>query len=98
MSPLGGDLVPVVDGISSDSWGIQAWQGYQKTRSATPSPPSRTATRSEEHTSELQSLMRTSYAVFCLKKKAWTRKQNGRRQRRNPVTNSQLVCPHISTQ
>src|SRR3546814_1837741 len=27
------------------------------------------ARRSEEHTSELQSLMRTSYAVFCLKKK-----------------------------
>src|SRR3546814_7176267 len=29
----------------------------------------RPAVRSEEHTSELQSLMRTSYAVFCLKKK-----------------------------
>src|SRR3546814_8452807 len=29
----------------------------------------RAAMRSEEHTSELQSLMRTSYAVFCLKKK-----------------------------
>src|SRR3546814_8622372 len=29
----------------------------------------RTAVRSEEHTSELQSLMRISYAVFCLKKK-----------------------------
>src|SRR3546814_5570264 len=28
-----------------------------------------TAPRSEEHTSELQSLMRISYAVFCLKKK-----------------------------
>src|SRR3546814_3588214 len=28
-----------------------------------------TASRSEEHTSELQSLMRISYAVFCLKKK-----------------------------
>src|SRR3546814_9428729 len=28
-----------------------------------------TTTRSEEHTSELQSLMRISYAVFCLKKK-----------------------------
>src|SRR3546814_8609121 len=28
-----------------------------------------TALRSEEHTSELQSLMRTTYAVFCLKKK-----------------------------
>src|SRR3546814_2958048 len=29
----------------------------------------RNAIRSEEHTSELQSLMRISYAVFCLKKK-----------------------------
>src|SRR3546814_6089425 len=29
----------------------------------------RRAARSEEHTSELQSLMRISYAVFCLKKK-----------------------------
>src|SRR3546814_7668568 len=29
--------------------------------------------RSEEHTSELQSLMRISYAVFCLKKKSITR-------------------------
>src|SRR3546814_6091697 len=28
-----------------------------------------TLSRSEEHTSELQSLMRISYAVFCLKKK-----------------------------
>src|SRR3546814_10294069 len=42
-----------------------------------PSPATVTATapveapaeRSEEHTSELQSLMRISYAVFCLKKK-----------------------------
>src|SRR3546814_2333684 len=32
-----------------------------------PSPPP--PTRSEEHTSELQSLMRISYAVFCLNKK-----------------------------
>src|SRR3546814_6029747 len=32
------------------------------------------AQRSEEHTSELQSLMRISYAVFCLKKK--TRRQH----------------------
>src|SRR3546814_8520604 len=30
--------------------------------------------RSEEHTSELQSLMRISYAVFCLKKKNYTTK------------------------
>src|SRR3546814_4502383 len=34
----------------------------------------RVAVRSEEHTSELQSLMRISYAVFCLKKKNTQRK------------------------
>src|SRR3546814_10165099 len=38
---------------------------------------SRSAARSEEHTPELQSLMRISYAVFCLKKK----KQKYKRQR-----------------
>src|SRR3546814_9488560 len=32
--------------------------------------------RSEEHTSELQSLMRTSYAVFCLKKKKYYKTQS----------------------
>src|SRR3546814_2915382 len=32
--------------------------------------------RSEEHTSELQSLMRISYAVFCLKKKKTKKKEN----------------------
>src|SRR3546814_2692209 len=32
-------------------------------------------TRSEEHTSELQSLMRISYAVFCLKKKKKNNRQ-----------------------
>src|SRR3546814_10007818 len=40
-----------------------------------PSPPKGGANqraRSEEHTSELQSLMRISYAVFCLKKKTRT--------------------------
>src|SRR3546814_6788230 len=34
------------------------------------------ASRSEEHTSELQSLMRTSYDVFCLKKKKKTMDSN----------------------
>src|SRR3546814_3400192 len=34
-----------------------------------PALPLKQADRSEEHTSELQSLMRISYAVFCLKKK-----------------------------
>src|SRR3546814_5287131 len=37
------------------------------------------AERSEEHTSELQSLMRSSYAVFCLKKKKH-QKQNKNNQ------------------
>src|SRR3546814_5581076 len=35
--------------------------------------PSGHSIRSEEHTSELQSLMRISYAVFCLKKKNTTK-------------------------
>src|SRR3546814_1996404 len=47
-------------------------QGHETTFSqlvaATPGVP----IRSEEHTSELQSLMRISYAVFCLKKKKQT--------------------------
>src|SRR3546814_2513811 len=38
-------------------------------RSASGIRHGRTRLRSEEHTSELQSLMRISYAVFCLKKK-----------------------------
>src|SRR3546814_7932746 len=59
-------------------------------RAAERSQPS--ASRSEEHTSELQSLMRISYAVFCLKKKkradadvgdgSTSRRDGGCRQRR----------------
>src|SRR3546814_2559714 len=45
-------------------------------RPVEPLPPEhrqyRRRARSEEHTSELQSLMRISYAVFCLKKKRYT--------------------------
>src|SRR3546814_2902505 len=40
--------------------------------------------RSEEHTSELQSLMRISYAVFCLKKKNITQKQK-------TITNTKII-------
>src|SRR3546814_10779214 len=46
--------------------------------------------RSEEHTSELQSLMRISYAVFCLKKKNTKphihNKQQRHRQSRSTIT------------
>src|SRR3546814_8734832 len=50
-------------------------RGYAKIRSTDPKlqhptdPTLLRILRSEEHTSELQSLMRNSYAVFCLKKK-----------------------------
>src|SRR3546814_8671868 len=40
-----------------------------QTRTLTALSPVYNAVRSEEHTSELQSLMRPSYAVFCLNKK-----------------------------
>src|SRR3546814_3212556 len=42
--------------------------------------------RSEEHTSELQSLMRISYAVFCLKTK--TEQVNWQREQKRPVTST----------
>src|SRR3546814_7381601 len=42
---------------------------WNSTKATTSQTSFATATRSEEHTSELQSLMRISYAVFCLKKK-----------------------------
>src|SRR3546814_8125906 len=41
--------------------------------------------RSEEHTSELQSLMRISYAVFCLKKKKHTREHTAERIQQNQI-------------
>src|SRR3546814_9132637 len=44
--------------------------------------------RSEEHTSELQSLMRISYAVFCLKKKTkyQTHRQENKKSRQQQTT------------
>src|SRR3546814_5326028 len=51
--------------------------------------------RSEEHTSELQSLMRISYAVFCLKKKkdkykSSTTNDNDNKQSVNHISNRQI--------
>src|SRR3546814_16096031 len=48
---------------SADTWALS---GSSSVAAMIKPQPSR---RSEEHTSELQSLMRISYAVFCLKKK-----------------------------
>src|SRR3546814_2875056 len=50
-----------------------------------PDLPNVDEVRSEEHTSELQSLMRISYAVFCLKKK----KKNTARVHENYTTSTQ---------
>src|SRR3546814_2851442 len=46
--------------------------------------------RSEEHTSELQSLMRISYAVFCLKKKTLTKKNRTNNTYRKEVNNKMI--------
>src|SRR3546814_10855410 len=52
-------LIPLLDTLFNDNG----------TRELVAKPDSWLDIRSEEHTSELQSLMRNSYAVFCLKKK-----------------------------
>src|SRR3546814_1803993 len=57
-------------------------------RSPVTKPP--VTNRSEEHTSELQSLMRISYAVFCLKKKK-TNPHNT-----HITTNTNYITPLIS--
>src|SRR3546814_4727393 len=60
------------------------WPGRRPSRRPTISRGLRPAclARSEEHTSELQSLMRISYAVFCLKKKKHaTEKTNDHRNK-----------------
>src|SRR3546814_2311668 len=63
----------LVGAHDNDDGGTSAGAAYLVLGSAVPSTASlATAVRSEEHTSELQSLMRISYAVFCLKKKIQT--------------------------
>src|SRR3546814_5754745 len=54
----------VVAGDYDDQFPLAIWQTGSGTQSNMNANE-----RSEEHTSELQSLMRISYAVFCLKKK-----------------------------
>src|SRR3546814_7456019 len=63
--------------------GYEAWERH-RTR-----PGARPVARSEEHTSELQSLMRISYAVFCLKKKnEYTTKQTKKRNNKHTTDNT----------
>src|SRR3546814_2138340 len=64
----------------SDGLGGANWANQQRDVARSngidfrPFTDDRSRCRSEEHTSELQSLMRISYAVFCLKKKRTTTK------------------------
>src|SRR3546814_8227222 len=70
---------------------------YLRTRAGRlrPDDHHRPALRSEEHTSELQSLMRISYAVFCLKKKKpYTKKTPTFHTHQPPYT---LTIVHHST-
>src|SRR3546814_8889179 len=54
--------------------------------------------RSEEHTSELQSLMRISYAVFCLKKKIKTSTNNANKVNRTQYKdNKKTQYRHLNT-
>src|SRR3546814_9711059 len=62
---VGGDRRQVVNTGELHVWPPVVAFRY---RPRTPTPPA-APDRSEEHTSELQSLMRISYSVFCLKKK-----------------------------
>src|SRR3546814_8290532 len=64
--PRWGVEVELVKGTDLDAW--------EKALSR-PATVTFLESRSEEHTSELQSLMRISYAVFCLKKKTKSHKQ-----------------------
>src|SRR3546814_2963610 len=70
------DLPPAQeDSATDDGMGSTMGVTQRAAGSQQDMPPSwrpRTIPRSEEHTSELQSLMRISYAVFCLQKKHTT--------------------------
>src|SRR3546814_3048994 len=64
----GRDFADPVDGVEAGFAKRRAHLGLEPAEGLAELPVS-CVERSEEHTSELQSLMRISYAVFCLKKK-----------------------------
>src|SRR3546814_2047937 len=78
--PFAGDEAPVLAALADtgdqdlggrvdDVVGVSLPARAPRSMSRSERNDSSMRTRSEEHTSELQSLMRISYAVFCLKKK-----------------------------
>src|SRR3546814_7078776 len=67
---LRGSLTQPIGAVGAYGNSVSAVAGIPR------SPFRRRTRRSEEHTSEIQSLMRISYAVFCLKKKRITHTDN----------------------
>src|SRR3546814_4107698 len=61
--------IGIADALGIQFQDLAALAGVHRNTLRTHPESPRLQTRSEEHTSELQSLMRISYAVFCLKKK-----------------------------
>src|SRR3546814_8930969 len=72
--------IPARSDRAADRRDPAAWTNRQSSSSCrghrTWAISAKPTSRSEEHTSELQSLMRISYAVFCLKKKKKTKQTN----------------------
>src|SRR3546814_4200935 len=68
-APAGRRRVLHPEGDGADRGTVQQGEGLGKALALGIEDEVHVALRSEEHTSELQSLMRISYAVFCLKKK-----------------------------
>src|SRR3546814_9646052 len=93
--------------LSSSSWPTTApvsWPCERATCTLLLCRPGRTRStacarqgcwRSEEHTSELQSLMRISYAVFCLKKK---KQVNNILKRKKPLNTQTKHSVNVNTQ
>src|SRR3546814_9137825 len=85
--PFAGTCVPSTDGSPCAGAADQK----QEPPPVTYVPQLAASARSEEHTSELQSLMRISYAVFCLKKKNIHKTDN------ITTSNTKRTHQHITT-
>src|SRR3546814_2507444 len=70
---------------------VSSWRCAPSSASRSPSAPQPGWPRSEEHTSELQSLMRISYAVFCLKKKSKRENNNDKHKSQD----QQATCNNL---
>src|SRR3546814_8433389 len=73
--PAGVVGLPPPAGVGRQHRAVVASPGNQEVSTAEVDRREALPVRSEEHTSELQSLMRTSYAVFCLTKKITNKKK-----------------------